>query len=171
MFDNGTSYVPANPRPDGLGFDPRCIRRDFSRQNAKWTFDNYTANLIANQSDGYWFQTAMEGDPMTMTEGVHGGGHFTTGGDPGGDIFVSPGDPIFYLHHAMLDRVWFIWQSLDLDKRYYLTTEKLTITGGNMPPSRNASIDDWIDIGPSGDPMKIREFSNTLGGPLCYIYQ
>ena len=29
------------------------------------------------------------------------------------DVFASPGDPLFYLHHAWLDKLWADWQSLD----------------------------------------------------------
>jgi hypothetical protein len=41
------------------------------------------------------------------------------GGDPGRDFFTSPGDPLFYLHHGMIDRTWWIWQSLDKKTRYH----------------------------------------------------
>lgn len=37
----------------------------------------------------------------------------------------SPGDPIFYLHHTYLDKVWWGWQALNLSVRL---TE---ISGGN----------------------------------------
>lgn len=29
------------------------------------------------------------------------------------DTFASPGDPIFFLHHAQIDRVWALWQKKD----------------------------------------------------------
>ena len=35
----------------------------------------------------------------------------------------SPGDPIFYLHHAWLDKIWWDWQRRDLPVR-------LTAMGG-----------------------------------------
>lgn len=35
----------------------------------------------------------------------------------------SPGDPIFYLHHTWLDKVWWDWQSQNL-------TSRLTDIGG-----------------------------------------
>ena len=45
------------------------------------------------------------------------------------NLKLSPGDPLFYLHHAWLDRMWWKWQSLDRSTR-------LTAMGGpNIPPS------------------------------------
>lgn len=38
----------------------------------------------------------------------------------GGEMFnpySSPGDPLFYLHHAWLDKVWWRWQEGDLVER------------------------------------------------------
>jgi tyrosinase len=49
-------------------------------------------------------------------EGVHNIVHAWTGGTRGkvqgtmNDIMYSPADPIFWLHHAFVDRVWSIWQ-------------------------------------------------------------
>jgi len=36
----------------------------------------------------------------------------------------SPGDPIFFMHHTFLDRIWAKWQDKDLSRR-------LTDIGGN----------------------------------------
>jgi tyrosinase len=111
----------------------------------------------------------MQGDFPNGFLGVHTGGHFTVGGDPGGDLFVSPGDPYFFFHHAMIDRTYWNWQNLDLAKRQFALAG--TITLNNMPPSRNASLSDAIDLGYVGVPVTtIGEASNTLGGPFCYIY-
>jgi tyrosinase len=33
------------------------------------------------------------------------------------DPMSSPGDPMFYLHHTWLDKLWWNWQSLDLKRR------------------------------------------------------
>ncbi|KAI0435747.1 Di-copper centre-containing protein [Xylaria telfairii] len=56
----------------------------------------------------------------------HGAGH---GGVLGTmiNILLSPGDPVFYLHHGYLDRVWWRWQSLNL------TTRLIEIAGNNTP--------------------------------------
>jgi tyrosinase len=40
------------------------------------------------------------------------------------DPIASPGDPLFYLHHTWLDKLWADWQAMDLPHR-------LTEMGGN----------------------------------------
>jgi tyrosinase len=95
-------------------------------------------------------------------------GHFTGGGDPGTDFFTSPGEPVFWIHHAQVDRIWWIWQNQDLANRQYAFEG--TITLDNDPPSRNGTLDDWLDIGVSGAPLKTRDIMNTVSNGLCYIY-
>ena len=40
--------------------------------------------------------------------GIHGGVHIWVGGTMS-DASVSPADPVFWLHHANLDRLWWYW--------------------------------------------------------------
>lgn len=97
----------------------------------------------------------------------HFAGHYTIGGDPGGDFFASPGDPAFFLHHAQIDRTWWIWQNQDLANRKNAISG--TITVNNSPP-RNGTVDDWLEMGILGTGTEIKNTMFTTGGPLCYIY-
>ena len=83
--------VPTNPQPDGLGYNPRCLRRDISTYAAKALQDQNTTDLITQNKDIGSFQTVMQGLFAQGLIGVHTAGHFLVGGDPGGDIFTSPG--------------------------------------------------------------------------------
>lgn len=80
------SGVPPNPQLDGLGYNPRCLRRDINPHAAAVTATNYTYALITDplHDDIYWFQTVMQGQFSEGKWGVHTGGHYTIGGDPGG---------------------------------------------------------------------------------------
>jgi tyrosinase len=40
--------------------------------------------------------------------GIHGSVHIWVGGTMS-DASVSPADPVFWLHHANLDRLWWVW--------------------------------------------------------------
>jgi len=117
----------------------------------------------------------MSGDPRYVLGqvGIHGGGHFIMGGNPGSDPFVSPGDPAFYLHHAQLDRVYWIWQMIDFANRQKVDG---TNTLMNTPPSDNTTVEDYVEVNPLAAPVKIKDLMNTVGGstvagsPLCYVY-
>ncbi|MCJ1387631.1 hypothetical protein MMC18_000474 [Xylographa bjoerkii] len=159
------------PGPNmGLGYNPRCMKRDISPWvSSQWNTDADTFNLIQNNgSNIYWFQTIMQGLFDQGFYGVHTGGHFTFGGDPGGDIFSSPGDPMFWLHHAQIDRVWWIWQNQNIAAR--LDQVSSTITINNQPPSRNGTLQDTVNLGVNAPPMAMSNLVSTIAGPFCYIY-
>ncbi len=46
----------------------------------------------------------------TLLEGFHNDIHNWVGGTMG-NIGVAPADPIFWMHHAQVDRVWSLWQA------------------------------------------------------------
>lgn len=151
--------------------NPRCLKRDLSSYSAStWlTIPNLLNITVGAASKNIQtFQDELQGRNSDGFLGLHGAGHYTMGGDAG-DVFSSPNDPIFFLHHAMVDRVWWIWQSLHLEQARSVAG---TITMFNEPPSRNATLDDmigfeYLDI----EATKIRDVLSTLDGtPLCYIY-
>jgi tyrosinase len=138
----------------------------------------------------------MQGDFPNNYLGVHAGGHFWVGGDPGkslkspllpslpisppkkspqltsyagGDLFASPGDPYFFLHHAQIDRTWEIWQNQDLATRQNALAGTNTLF--NFPPSANTTLDDLLDLGVLAPKMKIREAMSTRGEKWCYTYE
>ncbi|KAL2264065.1 hypothetical protein VTK26DRAFT_2851 [Humicola hyalothermophila] len=163
--------VTPNPQADGLGYNPRCLRRDLNKNAAAVTTANYTYDLITDNSDIYWFQKVMEGQFDLGKWGVHTGGHYTVSGDPAGDFYMSPGDPVFWLHHSMIDRVWWIWQMQDLEKR--LEEVSFTRTMNNVPPSANGTLDDLSGLGVLAEDVRVRDLMSTMGGLMgkfCYVY-
>ena len=76
--------VPKNPQADGYGSNPRCLRRDVNKYASAITRANYTYSLITNSKTVDKFQQDMLGIPEKNDWGVHMGGHYTIGGDPGG---------------------------------------------------------------------------------------
>lgn len=86
------------------------------------------------------------------------------------DFYVSPGDPAFWLHHAMIDRTWYIWQTQDFDKRQQV------IAGGTsmMGAGRAQTLEDVVDLeilNVDGKSYKIKELVSTVAGPFCYAYE
>lgn len=53
--------------------------------------------------------------------GTHVGGHTWTG-SPNHTMASpkSPGDPLFYLHHCMVDRIWAVWQKINQRANQYM---------------------------------------------------
>jgi tyrosinase len=160
-------------QPDPTADNPRCLKRDLNADAGK-RFSSFrnTTDLIVNSPNIEIFRTTMEADPNYIPNslGVHGGGHFMISGDPGSDAFISSGDPAFYLHHAQIDRVYWIWQMMDFQNRQGVFGTNTLL---NQPPSANTTVEDNIDLSPIASPIKIKNLMSTTGqngSPLCYIY-
>ena len=72
-------------------------------------------------------------------EALHGGVHVWIGGDmrrPG----ISPRDPIFFLHHAQVDRVWALWQRLHPQARWTASNEPMWPWDGSDLSTRQAAV-------------------------------
>jgi len=153
-----------NPQADGLGYNPRCLRRDMSNYfTTRYTKTADIVNLISKFSTIGTFQ-----DKMQAGDGVHGAGHFTINGDPGADFYTSPGDPAFWLLHSMIDRVWYIWQTQDFAKRQQVIAGGTSMFGGG----KLQSLEDNIDLGVlTSKVYKIKELVSTVDGPFCYAYE
>ncbi|KAK1761507.1 hypothetical protein QBC47DRAFT_429064 [Echria macrotheca] len=162
------------PAASPLAHNPRCLRRDISAWvSSNWTTDRDSWDLITLTDNITAFQTLMQGDFARGFYGVHAAGHFTFGGDPGGDLWASPGDPAFYLHHAQIDRTWWIWQNYKSPESR-TTAIGGTVTPNDTPPSQNGTIGDLLDLGILTAPLTIARVMSTVGltgGPLCYVYE
>jgi len=165
MAAMGDTTPPKNPRSDGYGYNPRCIKRDLSNYlTTRYATTEKIASLITSYSTIATFQNTMQ-----AMDGVHGAGHFTISGDPGSDFYVSPGDPAFWPHHSMIDRTWYIWQTQDLQNRMQVIAGGTNMMGGGRAQSLEDVIDlDVVNIGKS---YKIKELVSTVDGPFCYTYE
>lgn len=94
-------------------------------------------------------------------EGIHGYGHRGIGAVMS-DFYSSPSDPVFWLHHAMVDRHFRIWQNDDSNRLDYID--------GNGPDGKPLTMDTTIYLNGLKPDLKIRDIMNTLGGFLCYRY-
>ncbi|KAJ7594555.1 Di-copper centre-containing protein [Mycena floridula] len=131
------------------------------------------------------FQTYFE-----AFQGAHGAVHLSTGGDLAGACpknapsdcvsgapTFSANEPLFWMHHAMVDRIWYLWQRQD--KR-----NALAFYGGSVQALDNVT---HFDEYPTGAPpfltpndtlpgdglfpdAKISDVLSTTSGILCYIY-
>ncbi|KAK6821124.1 Di-copper centre-containing protein [Apiospora arundinis] len=175
-FNLTINLGPITPRMDGLpsvgsifDWNPRCLRRDLTMAAAR----NLNAENLLNITVGdashtiQLFQDELQGSrnhPDFL--GLHGSGHFSMGAD-GSDIYSSINDVAFWLHHAMVDRVYWAWQALH-------PTEASKIAGGTVmrqPNSPPATIRDPLNVMGLDEDRPIEDMLDTMGeSPLCYIY-
>jgi tyrosinase len=96
-----------------------CLSRSFDQQWFTWANrSNIEECFVMTEYNDAW---------QCYNEFPHSAGHAVIGGVMG-DPVESSGDPIFYLHHAYLDRLWWQWQQAD-------EASRLTAIGGaNVPP-------------------------------------
>ncbi|KAH8724257.1 hypothetical protein GQ44DRAFT_801847 [Phaeosphaeriaceae sp. PMI808] len=155
-----------NPRSDGYGYNPRCIKRDISgylvQRDA--TSAKIAALITGSKTIGP-FQ-----DTMQIQNGVHSAGHYTVSGDPGSDFYVSPGDPYFWFHHAQIDRTWWIWQAQDFANRQQVIAGGTSMYGGGKMQSLEDNIDLEV-MNVNGKAYKIKDLVSTVAGPFCYVYE
>jgi tyrosinase len=53
-------------------------------------------------------------------EGIHNSGHVWVGGSMGG-VLTAPCDPVFWMHHCEIDRIWAEWQAANPGQHPALT--------------------------------------------------
>jgi tyrosinase len=153
--------------------------------NTSFTASVVKAVLETSAGDYQGLQVAIE-----VPEGPHSGVHTTVGADLFGScpksapanctpgFTWSPNDPLFFMHHAMIDKIWYDWQSYD-------PVNVNSFFGGSVQ-----HIESWDAYNqyPSGGPpylsldsmmpadglfpeVTIGDVMNTTGGFLCYVYE
>ncbi|KAK3903865.1 hypothetical protein C8A05DRAFT_32396 [Staphylotrichum tortipilum] len=103
----------------GYQITNHCINRAVNDQMSTGSSQASVAACLAMATfDKAW--PCIEGNP-------HAGGHGGVGGQMLNGV-SSPGDPLFYLHHTWLDKVFWDWQARDR------ATRTTTISGTNIAP-------------------------------------
>ena len=74
-------------------------------------------------------------------------------------------DPLFFLHHTQLDRLWWLWQQRQ-------PNGGLDAYGGHKQRHsiEKASLDDTLQVQGLAEPVRVRDVMNTQGYLLCYEY-
>jgi tyrosinase len=84
----------------------------------------------------------------------------------GGDFFftVAPYDPVFFLHHTQLDRIWWRWQQAHPE-------HSNAYSGPSSHDSNDAaSMDDLLPYGELAKSLPVRDVMSTESDLLCYRY-
>ncbi|KAI8615680.1 hypothetical protein BC830DRAFT_1185877 [Chytriomyces sp. MP71] len=155
-----------NVAPDADGHrivagNPTCLRRNANKSPLP------DAVMV---SDGLRPTTYTEFTGFNLDESnFHASGHGTFGGD-GSDMAnpsVSPNDPIFWLHHGLVDKYWWRWQQrceafkYDYDGRLARGDDPVSVTGTDKG-TKDLFVDSW--------PFRVEQLLDTQGETLCYTY-
>jgi tyrosinase len=131
---------------------PGCLVRDFDQYpgTINQFYSPEALQAIINQARTYDdFRSQIEGAP-------HGIVHTGIGGTM--STMYSPNDPIFFMHHSMLDKQWMRWQRAYPELAH-------TYNGPSLANPRGATPDDvmrpWSDV-------RVRDVFDTR--VLCYTY-
>jgi tyrosinase len=79
------------------------------------------------------------------------------------DTFASPADPIFWLHHAFVDRNFRIWQNANPSVR-------VNTINGNDIAGNPLTLDTNINVYGIRPDVKVRDILDTTSTTLCYKY-
>ncbi|KAK4112247.1 Di-copper centre-containing protein [Canariomyces notabilis] len=149
---NGPFVNYTNSLGPGYEVTSHCINRRISDLASMGSSQAQVDACLAMKD----FETAwpcIEGQP-------HSGGHAGVGGQMQNGV-SSPGDPLFYLHHTWLDKVFWDWQARDRAVRVS------RIAGTNIGPDfapgfppRPASIPK--PTGADGDPGRVTTMGHVL---------
>ncbi|KAI1763483.1 Di-copper centre-containing protein [Hypoxylon sp. FL1150] len=151
----------------GYRANPRCLGRDFNAGASKDVLTWANATTIVASEDIKALRNNIENL-------WHLNSH-TFVGLEAADPFSTPNDPVFYLLHAQIDRLWAIWQGQDLEARTFAIDGNRTFLGlaldyaPDVPPSL-ATIEDRMDLGLGWFPKAKEGMPMTEGG-RCYIYE
>jgi len=140
-FPHWTAMVPSQ----------HCVTRQFAEGTSPGPFyPRAITDEIKQQSDTYdYYRVRIEGGP-------HAAPHNGVGGDL--SSMQSPEDPLFYIHHSFLDKLFTEWQYIDWENR------QNAYDGTNCDLSSASTSDALTDLGFSvGDALDIEN--------MCYTYQ
>ncbi|KAH7147166.1 monooxygenase [Dactylonectria estremocensis] len=157
------------PNMNDPGNRLHCFTREF---NGGMGNDENGDPIIGDMQAGAYSSNVMntiyafENFPemVNMLEGLpHAQIHSIIFGDMG--PATSPNEPLFFLHHANVDRAWAKWQGRNVTR--------LADYAGfqDLDRTMSASITDTMPILELGDTEPIvKDYMDTEAGPLCYTY-
>jgi Common central domain of tyrosinase len=137
-----------------------CLSRDFNQlSNLKsW----YSAEMInANEANSKSFDAFR----MAIEFGSHAAVHVGVGGSMYNQLQAA-NDPLFFMHHLMIDKVWWDWQQEypDVSMTYWDDT-KTPVLGGDVKMYLYG-VRSQTDRTYTAQQM----LNTSAGYPLCYIY-
>lgn len=160
-----------------------CLKRQFYPEMHGINYTVVKVDKIVNKAHSYDdFREWLEMGPHRM---VHNGigGEMPTDHSSNGESLLpmlsssmetnsERSDPIFWVHHAQIDRLWWRWQMKEPVNRTTIAYEGPTTVDENGWPSLdwNATLQDVFPMYRMADDVSVAELMDTEGEILCYRY-
>ncbi|KAJ4337656.1 hypothetical protein N0V95_008285 [Ascochyta clinopodiicola] len=138
----------------GSGNTRHCLARDND--------DSETANTNSAIVDACNSRSTYADMASCAEGGAHAWGHNGIGAVMQ-DTFASPADPVFFLHHAFIDRNFRIWQNNGGNAR-------ITTVSGTDAVGNRLTLDSTVNVYDFRPTVRIRDILNTQSSTLCYKY-
>ncbi|MBL8165141.1 MAG: tyrosinase family protein [Anaerolineae bacterium] len=113
-----------------------------------------------NQTSTNSFRNQLEG--WVGPQRLHNNVHVWVGGSM--SPLTSPNDPVFFLHHCNVDRIWAQWQLCSSTPQY------LPVTGGPTGHNRDDQMWPWNGSGFEGRTTRVRPRDVDNHRALGYFY-
>ncbi|KAK3309387.1 uncharacterized protein B0T15DRAFT_481108 [Chaetomium strumarium] len=156
-------FKDLRPAYYGDDYAPHCLSRNWNNGTDRpgdMIASTYTPDAVGEvmASQSYQdFRYSLEGGP-------HRAIHAAVGGDM--SPATSPNDPLFFLHHTQVDRLWWLWQQQD-------PAARTTAFGGPRTQdedSLEATLEDVMPFLGLAEDVQVSELMTTQSGRLCYVY-
>jgi tyrosinase len=168
----------------------RCLKRNFQIALTDVSFQwkiNVAAQLQQTPYSSFTAAIDMDVAKTGATFGLHGGGHSGVGGEVRAifarflgfrltlkmlNVWSSINDPLFFMHHANLDRIWSIWQRQAPQNLYDIGGPVWPFGAGPGTVTLNSTLDFGLFMAPSQPASAVMDTLNANGqGILCYQYE
>ncbi|WYZ44479.1 hypothetical protein EsH8_VII_000915 [Colletotrichum jinshuiense] len=161
------------PEKDTVINEPHCLSRWFrDRASLKNAEDEALYEKIHDRiSPEYVEQTLAATDYNSFFKKFEAGAHNAIPMFIRGEWlnFTATNDPLFFLHHTQVDRLWWLWQNQDLENRtkeYFGSAENFL----EHPHNMGSHPTDVLQMGGLTSNGKVVDYLDTRAGHLCYTY-
>ena len=155
-------FKSLRPSYSDHGHSPHCLSRyfrdpyDYTAGLNHTMYPRESVEIALNQPSYEDFCEFVESS-------LHNAVHRSIDGDFG--MLTSPNDPLFFLHHAQIDRLWWKWQQNDPIHRVWEYSGPADGQG-----ETKCSLDDSLSYMGLGEDMKVSSVMDTEDGRSMYRY-
>lgn len=139
---------------------PHCLSRNFLQGDL---LAKYSGRLQPTVVDELFEEPTYSSFFLAVEEGPHSSIPISVRGDF--LKFTAPNDPVFFLHHAQVDRLWWIWQRKNPRSRL-LQYNGISRDGSSTP----AGLGDRLEMHGLAPDLTVMNVMKADAAPFCYRY-